>query len=76
MPRRNRKTNKFPKSRRHTNKTGLRGIKSGYYKREIKKLARELNIPYGNKKIDYYLYKDNDIGDKKIAKLMGWELDY
>ncbi len=75
MPRRNKKTNKMPYLRRHTNKNSLRGIKNGKYKREIKKLAKELGIPfreYPFKKIDYSIYFDKDIGDRKIAEIFGW----
>jgi len=46
MPRRNRSTNKFPKSRRHTNTDGRRQIQNGKTRKEIKRLARILGIPY------------------------------
>ena len=54
MPRRNSKINKREQGlnkmglcgRRHTNKTGLRQIKSGALLRENKKMAQRLGIPF------------------------------
>lgn len=36
------------KERRHHNNHGLQGTKSGSRKRRLKRLARELRIPFGS----------------------------
>ena len=54
MPRRNNKINKREQGlnklglcgRRHTNKTGLRQIKSGALLRDNKRIAQRLGIPF------------------------------
>jgi hypothetical protein len=37
------------KRRRHSNNTGLTGIKSGNNERKLKNIARKLKIPFGDK---------------------------